>query len=363
MKNHKANRPPQAVSRFLFSGKRNRYAALILTMLLVIGLFSGCGNDSPAPAEDKLKIVTTIFPEYDWVCQILGSLADNADVTMLLDNGVDLHSFQPSVDDIIQISACDLFIYTGSSTDSWVDAALAESVNKDMVVIELTEVLGEAVKAEEIVEGMEHDHAHEDEHAHDTHTDDGQAEEHATTGRNDEHIWLSLRNAKTLCAHIAQQLGMLDPENAAVYAENADAYIARLTALDEEYRLAAENAEYDTLLFADRFPFRYLLDDYGLHYYAAFPGCSAESEASFETIAFLSGKADELGLPVILTTEDVSHNLAQTVLQNTQRKDQKILALDSMQSVTAAEIKDGKSYLLVMESNLQVLTDALGRRE
>ena len=311
-----------------------------------------CWNVAPAKAEaaKQLSIVTTIFPEYDWVRQILGDKFPDADVTMLLDNGVDLHSYQPTVDDIVKIATCDLFIYVGGESDSWVEDALKHSVNKDRKVINLLEVLGDSVKAEETVEGMQetaHDHSEDDDH-----------EEHEE--EMDEHVWLSLKNAQVLCDAISQALQAIDPENKEAYAANAEAYEKQLSALDEKYQEAVDNATYKTLLFGDRFPFRYQTDYYGLRYYAAYTRCSAESEASFETILFLAKKLDELGLPCILTIEGARHKIAQTIVENTAKKNQSVLTLDSMQSTTSKDVAQGTAYLSVMEKNLDVLTDALG---
>lgn len=319
--------------------------SVILTTLMLTGILSGC-NTSSTPRQGKtLRIVTTIFPVFDWVCQILGQQAENAEITLLMDSGVDLHNYQPTVDDMVRISTCDLFLYVGGESDAWVTDALATATNQDMAVINLMEVLGEAVKEEEIIEGMEHDHEHEEESEH--------------HHEKDEHIWLSLNNARVICTQIAQQLGILDSANADVYIENAEKYCASLKELDTRYRETVDAAARDTLLFADRFPFRYLVDDYGISYYAAFSGCSAETEASFETIAFLAGKVDELGLTSIMTMEGTDHSIAETVIRNTAAGNQSILALNSMQSVTAREIQAGTSYLSIMESNLEVLEKAL----
>lgn len=291
-----------------------------------------------------LKIVTTIFPEYDWVREILGDKADHAEVTMLLGNGVDLHSYQPTADDIIKISDCDLFLYVGGESDGWVEDALKEATNKEMQVINLLDVLGEQVKEEEVVEGME-------------------AEEEESEDENepeyDEHVWLSLKNAETLCNAITDALEEIDPANKDAYATNAASYLEKLAALDGEYQTVVDNAARKTVLFGDRFPFRYLVDDYGLSYYAAFAGCSAETEASFETISFLAQKVDELKLPCVLTIEGVKHKIAETIVQNTAEKNQSILTLDSMQSTTSTDVANGTTYLSVMESNLDVLKQAL----
>ena len=175
----------------------------------------------------------------------------------------------------------------------------------------------------------------------------------------DEHVWLSLKNAQILCKAIAEALETVDPEHKDVYATNVDAYLEKLSSLDSQYQDAVANASQKTLLFGDRFPFRYLVDDYGLSYYAAFAGCSAESEASFETISFLAKKVDELGLKNIMTIENSDQKIAKTIRDNTKDKNQEILSLDSMQSTTSEDVKNGTTYLSVMESNLDVLKKAM----
>ena len=503
-----------------------RIIPLFLALAMAVSLFTGCGKKNAAETDsDKLKVVTTIFPEYDWVKEILGDKAENADLTMLLDNGVDLHSYQPTADDIIKISDCDLFIYVGGESDGWVEDALKEATNKDMKVIDLLEVLGDSVKTEETVEGMqetEHAHDHskevstfeddevqdrslsdwagdwqsaypfaldgtlddafaamaeegemtadeykayyqngyktditnidiEGDHIEFTYEDgkkvgsdyqyvgyyiqnwstgtkaamyrfeavdrtsgapvciefndhmiESAAPEHFhirmsnesfdaivdpekswptffpadMTGEDlcehmeghghdhgeekDEHVWLSLKNAKTLVGAIADALQELDPDNKDTYAANASAYIEKLSALDGAYQSAVDGAARKTVLFGDRFPFRYLVDDYGLSYYAAFAGCSAESEASFETVSFLAKKVDELKLPCVLTIEGKNHKIAETIVENTAEKNQKILTMDSMQSTTSKDVANGATYLSVMENNLSVLKEALG---
>ncbi|MBO4927200.1 MAG: zinc ABC transporter substrate-binding protein [Clostridiales bacterium] len=309
--------------------------------------------------EKKLSIVTTIFPEYDWVMSILGEEKDVADVTMLLDNGVDLHSYQPSAEDILKITSCDMFIYVGGESDEWVEDVLKESSNKDMVVIDLLEVLGDQVKEEEVVEGMEHEHDHDEDHDHDHDHEEDHDHEHEEV-EYDEHVWLSLRNAKTFCVRIESELEKLDPAHKDSYKKNLDAYVAELDSLDAEYQKVVGSAAKKTILFADRFPFRYLTDDYGLTYYAAFAGCSAESEASFETIVFLAQKVDELDLGVVLTIEGAKHKIAETVVENASKEGVRILVMDSLQSVTGSDVKNGVSYISVMKSNLEVLKEALG---
>ena len=175
----------------------------------------------------------------------------------------------------------------------------------------------------------------------------------------DEHVWLSLKNAKVICDAIEKDLADLDPDNADAYAKNLEDYTGQLDALDQEYQTAVDAAPQKTLLFGDRFPFRYMVDDYGLTYYAAFVGCSAETEASFETITFLAQKVDELGLKNIMTIEKSDQKIAKTIRDNTKNKDQNILTLDSMQSTTSDDVKNGETYLSAMKSNLEVLKEAL----
>ena len=346
----------------------------LLSVFTALSLTAGCitacsTNNAPAADSKNLQIVTTIFPEYDWVMNILGDNPANAEVTMLLDNGADLHSYQPTASDILKISTCDVFVYVGGESDEWVDDVLKEATNKDMVVINLMDELGNAVKEEEIIEGMEgHDHEHDDEdhehdedHDHDEHDEDHDHEHHHEEGEveYDEHVWLSLKNASVLVGAISEAIAKADTANAATYRANASAYIDKLNALDKEYSDMVSAAARNVLVFGDRFPFRYLIDDYSLVYYAAFVGCSAESEASFETIMFLAGKVDENSLTSVITIEGKEHKIAETIISNTATKDQKILTLDSMQTTTMADIKNGTTYISVMESNYEVLKEAL----
>ena len=323
--------------------------AILLGVMSISIPFAGIHTAEAKTTEDtdkKLNIVTTIFPEYDWTRAVLGDRADEVNLTMLLDNGTDLHSFQPAVKDIMKVSSCDLLIYVGGESDQWIEDALESAQNKDMKTINLMEVLGDSIKEEETVEGMQ-----ESEHDHD-HGDEEEKE-------YDEHVWTSMRNAEVICDAIADTLEEMNPENKEIYQSNAEAYREKLSALDEEYQETVDNAKQKTLVFADRFPFRYLVDDYDISYYAAFSGCSAESEASFKTVTFLAGKVDELGVKSVVTMEKSDDRIAQTVIENTKAKDQKILQLNSMQSITSEEIADGATYLSVMEDNLNVLKKAL----
>jgi len=328
-------------------------AATVITM----GAIVGCGTKEESPeggvvdatestqeaAADSISVVTTIFPEYDWVKQIVGDNS-NVELTLLLDSGVDLHNYQPTAEDIKKIATCDLFIYVGGESDEWAEDAIKTAVNQNQQVINLMDVLKDNIKEEEVVEGME-------------------AEEEEETGEEeveyDEHVWLSLKNAATCVKAIADSLETIDGTNADMYKANADSYIKEINALDAKYLDAVNAATGKTLLFGDRFPFRYMVDDYGLDYYAAFVGCSAETEASFETIKFLSEKVDELGLKTVLTIENSDNKIAETIIANTNSKDANILAMDSLQSTTSSDAASGTTYLGVMEQNLSVLTEAL----
>ena len=326
---------------------------LMLVAVLAVCALSGCGTSKSGEDKNdkKIKIVTTIFPEYDWVMQILGDKADKADVTMLLDKGVDLHSYQPSTADIAKISEADVFIYVGGESDEWVEDVLKEAKNKKLKVINLMDVMGDKAKEEEVKEGMQPE---EEEHAEEA--KDGKEEEEV---EYDEHVWLSLKNAKIFTKKIADVLSEVDKDDAKTYQANYESYAKKLDDLDKKYADAVASAKNKTLVFGDRFPFRYLVNDYGLDYYAAFVGCSAESEASFETVTFLAKKIDELGLGNVLTIEGKNHKIAKTVIDNTKNKDQKVLTMDSMQSTTSKDVKDGATYLGIMEKNLEVLKEAL----
>ena len=321
-----------------------RIISLVLVLVLAVSLFAGCSGTSSSD-DGKLNIVTTIFPEYDWVKNITAG-ADNVDVKLLLDNGADLHSYQPTAEDMVKISNCDVFIYVGGESDKWVDDALKGAVNKDMVKINLIELLGSKAKEEETVEGMQ--------------AEKEEAEEGGDEGPEyDEHVWLSLKNASTLCKQISDKLCEADEKNKDIYTKNTEDYLKKLNELDAKYQNVRDTAKFDTMIFADRFPFRYLMDDYNLKYYAAFLGCSAESEASFETVAFLAKKLDELKLPAVMTIDKSDKKLAKTVVETSKQKNAQILEMDSMQSVTAKDVEDGKTYLGIMESNLNAFTKAI----
>ena len=369
---------------------------LLVTLLTAIN-FSACGVDKHAQNNsDTIKVVTTIFPAYDWTRAIVGD-EKNFELTLLGGTGVDLHSFQPTAQDIAKISDCDVFIYVGGKSEAWVNDALKQVTNKNLVVVKLLDVLGNKVKHEEISAGMQdehkiidkshhsgshhsihseshHDSSHENS-AHETHAPSvthenlHEDETHSSpvhythTHRHhhdkpeiDEHVWLSLKNAQILCDAIADALIKVDPSNEKTFRTNVAAYKEKLAALDKNYKQTVDDAPVKTLLFGDRFPFRYLVDDYGLKYFAAFSGCSAETEASFSTIKFLADKVDELNLHYVIKIDGATHKIAETIVKNTKTKEQTILTLDSMQSAGT-----NANYLDVMTKNLEVLREALSK--
>ena len=337
------------------------FAAALLVLLflpavklaLPLGEVSAADADTDDENDQALQIVATIFPQYNWTMELLGDNPGGAQVSVLAGNGLDLHSYQPSVDDMLQIASCDLFIYVGGESDKWVEDALKNSSNPDRIVVSLMEVLGENAREEETVPGMQN---HEDQEKDPDLSDKaGETEDR----EYDEHVWLSVKNASLFCNAITEALCSADPGNAEVYRTNLENYQEKLDSLDRAYEETVSQSPGKTLLFGDRFPFLYLTDDYGLSYYAAFAGCSAETEASFETIIFLAGKMDELSLPCVLIIDGSDERIAGTIIQNTKQKDRKILVMNSMQSVTEEDLKNGVSYLSVMEQNLAVLKEAL----
>jgi len=313
----------------------------LLSFLLICTLclsLTACGTVPEQGDDGKLTVVTTIFPEYDWLRNLTAG-SDNIELKLLIDKGVDLHSYQPDVNDIVTISTCDVFIYTGGASDVWVNDALETAMNEEMLVIDLLALLG--TERELCTDEHHHDH---DDHDH----------EHTA----DEHVWLSLRNADILCRELLYILQELDSENSDLYAENFANYGAQIQALDVRYHEITESARHHDIVFADRFPFTYLMEDYGLHHHAAYEGCSAETEVSFETFARLADTVNELNLKYVVVIDDSDLRIANTVIAAS-GDDCGIGTLQSMQAVSRRQIKDGITYLDIMEENLAVLKQVL----
>lgn len=311
------------------------------TVLLVT--FSSC-KAKLQNTDDKIKVVTTIFPEYDWLMNVASPSNDKIIPNLLIKNGVDVHSYQPSAKDIMDITNADILMYIGGESDKWITDALKNKNNPNMIVLNLMDIIKENLKEEEIVPGMEAEEA------------EGEDEEEI---EYDEHIWFSISNVKECVQKLSEALISLDPENQDGYTSRTNAYLASLDELNQKYKNELENSKLDTIIVCDRFPFRYLVDDYNINYYAAFPGCSAESEASFETVSFLASKIDEIDTNKVIIIESSKDKLAKTIINASSHKLADILVLDSMQSTTLSEIFNGKTYIGAMESNLEILKKAL----
>lgn len=313
---------------------------ILITTLLMTIIISGCSSDT----DDQFDVLVTTFPIYDWVLEITDDIDTNFSLDILIDTGVDLHSYQPTNDDIIQIHNTDVLIYTGGESEEWILEIIESSSKEDIQVINLMDYLDGSLLEEETPEGVEaeeeEEHDHEDE-------------------AYDEHIWLSLKNAITIVEELTTLLCNLDSSNSDEYSNNSTSYLDELKTLDELYETTITSCNRDTLLFGDRFPFLYLFNDYNINYYAAFSGCSAETEASYETIAFLVEKVNELDIRYVLIIDGTTHEVAQTVIANSDDTTREILVLDSMQSTDATDISNGVNYLDVMTSNLEIIKKAL----
>ena len=327
-------------------------------------MLSACNTETPT--SKKVSIVATIYPQYDWLRNILGEHADAVDLKLLIKNGTDLHSYKPSAQDIASIASADMVVFVGGESDEWIEKALEATPKAGRVQMNLMKALGDRVKEEEVVEGMQaedetrEEHAEEHEHHEENVAEHHEHQHHSEEVENDEHIWLSLKNAEILVQKLAESISTIDTANAETYKANATAYATKLRELDVDFAATTKDAAKKTILFGDRFPFRYLVDDYDIKYYAAFVGCSAESEASFETITFLANKMDSLALPAIFTIDGSNGKIARAILDASKKsKEAQVLTLNSMQSVTDDQIKKGSDYVSFMKANLEILKKAL----
>ncbi len=353
-----------------------KIAFIAILFFALAFMLTACNTESGKKdsAPKKISVVATIYPQYDWLKNVIGERADAVDLKLLIKNGTDLHSYKPSAQDIATIAKADLVVYVGGESDEWIEKALEATPKEGRIALNLMKALGDRVKEEEVVEGMqveEHHHEHgeeAEEHEHEHHEHDKVTEPAEATSEhhhheeveNDEHIWLSLKNAWILVNALAQSLSKVDSANSSIYTANAVIYNAKLWALDSEFTTAISGASQKTILFGDRFPFRYLVDDYGIKYYAAFAGCSAESEASFETVTFLAGRMDSLQLPTIFTIDGSDGKITRAILEASKSsKNAQVLTLNSLQPVTDEQIRAGADYLSIMRANLEVLKKAL----
>ena len=326
-----------------------KHFIIFISIIMIMTTIFGCSSsniENKQQDDNKIKIITTIFPIYDYVKNILGDKIKDVDVSVLLDDSLDLHNYQPTTADIVKISECDLFLYVGGESDEWVPSVLEQAQNENLLSISLMDLLAENLLLEEEKEGMD--------------LSEGQGEEeHIDEMEHDEHVWLSLQNAKKMVLAISNAIKFLDTDNISLYEENTNKYIEKLDELDSQYKNMVNSSKNKMLIFGDRFPFLYLTKDYGLDYYAAFKGCSAETEASFETIAFLSKKLDEYNLDFVMTIDNPHYKIAETIISNSNNKDRKILSLNSMQSITQNDIKNGASYIDIMTKNMEIFKQAL----
>ena len=337
---------------------KHRYLKSIgIVLVLCLTLLSGCAGPTTAKQDENVILCTT-FAAYDWVREILGD-TDTFTCRMLVDNGVDLHSYQPSAQDIMKIADCRMLVYVGGESDTWVSDALAESGNEDIIAISLLNLVGDRALNEVELEGVEghHHHDHDDEdHDHDEHGHEAETTDH--DDHYDEHVWLSLKNAIVCTETLADAITKLDPGNSQKYAVNAKAYTEKLEALDADYQTMRDTATQTTILIGDRFPFLYLAEDYDIHYFAAYSGCSADVEASVHTVTYLAEKLQEYQLPAIYVVDNGTDSLARTIAESADMTPE-ILHLSSMQSVTKEDIQKGYTYLSYMEENLQMLKKGL----
>ena len=315
------------------------FAALIGLSLAVTS--AGCAQKA-ATGSKGIQVVCATAPLYDWTRQITKGTT-STEQKLIIGKGTDLHSFQPSAADIIAIKNADVLIYVGGESDGWIRDALKETLNKNQKVVCLMDALKDSIVEEEVVEGMQG----EDEHDHEDH-------DHEEGPEYDEHVWMSLRLAAKSCKAIEEAIASVAKADASKFKANLDEYLSKLDALDKQYEEMVKGARLDTMVVADRYPFRYLAEDYKLKYSAAFVGCSAETEASFETVKFLADKIKALDSKTILTIENSDGKIAKTIIETSGKTDVKIEALDSMQSCG-----DELDYLSVMTGNLEKLKAAL----
>ena len=326
---------------------RKNMSKIFLVMLVLMMLLTGCNNENINNEDGTLKVVTTIFPSFDFA-RAIG--ADNVSLSMLIKPGGETHSYEPSPKDITDIQNSDLFIYVGGEGERWVETILESMDTSEMTIIRLMDYVN--VVEEEIVEGMEHDH---EDHEHEDH-DHSEEEHHEDEHAYDEHIWTSPANAMMLVEKITEVLVSIDPENKETYEANRDAYISEINSVHEEFKLVVIEANRDTLVFADRFPFRYFVEEYGLKYSAAFPGCATETEPSAKTVAYLIDKVKLENIPVVFYIEFSNQKMADTIIEETNAIK---LEFHSAHNVSLEDFNAGKTYVDIMRQNINNLKEAI----
>lgn len=318
-----------------------KFFALILICTLCLALCA-CGQQAQAPETDGgVNIVATVFPAYDFARQIAG---DDGNVTLLIPPGSEAHSYEPTPQDIIRIQNCDLLVCNGGESEAWLDEILGGMGNEipTVVMLDCVDALTEEDK-----DGMQvHEH-HNHDHDHDEHEDE----------EYDEHVWTSPVNAQLICRAISAALCLADPAHASDYTARCVDYCAELQELDADFRGVIANAKRHTLIFADRFPVRYFVEEYGLDYFAAFPGCADDAEPSARTVAFLIDRVREEQAPAVLYIEFSNQKMADIVCEDTGCEK---LLFNSCHNVTADQLRGGVTYLELMRGNLETVKEALG---
>ena len=323
---------------------------LICTLLLISIILSLCACSGEKKEDGRITVLCTLFPQYDWLRNLTRG-SENINLSLIIANGTDPHSYQPTAEDIMSISNCDMIVYVGGDSDEWVETAIERSKNKNTDKVVLTKLSGMSLQN---ISASSHSH---EEHSDTEHSHEGHS--HSTL---DEHLYLSLRNAVTAIKALTERLCLLDESNSELYLKNSREYIAKLSSLDADFAATLDTANIDTpfMLFADRFPFVYLLADYDIHYAAAFEGCTTDVNADFDTVIRLINEADEHNVKYIAVTENSDKALANTVISSTKSKEQKIILLNSMQAVSRSQINGGADYLSIMEENISAIKTAIG---
>jgi len=321
-----------------------KYISATIAVLICVFVLAGCGQqDRQKSMGDKPSIIASIFPPYDFMRAIAG---DKADITMLLPPGSESHSFEPTAQDVIKIQNCDIFIYVGGESDEWISGILESIDTSKMRIITLMDCV--EVVEEEIVEGMED----EEEEEEDDQSKSGEDEE----PEYDEHVWTSPKNAKLIVQKISDTLCEVDAANAETYKQNTTTYLGRLDELDGKFQAVVDAAVRKTMVFGDRFPFRYFADAYGLAYFAAFPGCSNETEASAATVAFLIDKVRDENIPVVFHIEFGNEDMANAISEATGAK---VRLLHACHNISATDFTADKTYIDIMTANVDALKEAL----
>ncbi len=319
------------------------YIKIFVVILLLLCFCAACTADEKAKNSEKISIVTTIFPPYDFAREIAG---ENAQISMLLRPGTESHSYEPSPADIIAVENCDIFIYNGGESDAWVETLVENIDTSDCKVLRMMECV-DALE-EKPLEGVENGHFHEHESEYEHHE--------GMTAEYDEHIWTSPQNAMKITQAIASTIMEIDPERRMEYEANLTRYSQELSELDTEFKKITDEGKRKLIIFGDRFPFRYFADDYGLDYRAAFPGCSAESEPSVKTVAYLVDKIREEDIPNAFYIEFSNQRLVKTIQEETGALP---LLFHSCHKLSRDEMERGDTYLTLMRKNAENLKEAL----